>query len=80
MLLNFESKYRKRINLLIRAVYSTHAYSEDNYNNVGELEKFYDEGNKLGFKILKNTYYHQSCEGCADNKFFYLMPDLTMWK
>jgi radical SAM protein with 4Fe4S-binding SPASM domain len=29
---------------------------------------------------LKNTYYHQSCEGCADNKFFYLMPDLTMWK
>lgn len=80
MLLNFEKKYRKRIILLIRAVYSTHAYKEDNLNNVGELEKFYNVGHSMGFKILKNTYYYQSCEGCADNKFFYLMPDLTMWK
>ncbi len=79
-LLRFEPKYRKHINLLIRAVYKTHVYQEENCNNVGELQEFYNVGKDLGYKIIQSTYHFQSCEGCADSKFFYLMPDLTMWK
>lgn len=79
-LLKFEPEYRQYINLLIRAVYKTHVYQEENCNKVNELKVFYEVGKELGFKIIQNTYHFQSCEGCADSKFFYLMPDLTMWK
>lgn len=79
-LLRFEKKYRKHINLLIRAVYKTSEYKENNINNVSELKQFYDIAIELGYKIVTNTYHYQSCEGCADTKFFYLMPDMSMWK
>ena len=79
-LLRFEPKYRSRINLLIRAVYKTSEFKGDNNNNVSDLRKFYDIALSMGYKIVKNTYHYQSCEGCADTKFFYLLPDLSMWK
>lgn len=72
--------YRPYITLLIRAVYDTPSYNESNCNSIKHLKEYYDVGSKLGFKIVKSTYYHQSCEGCADSRFFYLMPDLSMWK
>ena len=31
-------------------------------------------------KIVKEKFNYQTCESCGDRKFFYLMPDLTMWK
>ncbi len=34
----------------------------------------------MGYRINKNTYYFQACEACSDARFFYLMPDLSMWK
>ncbi len=71
---------RKYINLLIRAIYNTHAYKEKNTNSVNELKEYFDLGTKLGFKVLKEKYNYQTCEACGDRKFFNLMPDLSIWK
>ena len=71
---------RNNVYLLIRAIYNTHAYTQNNINNVNELKKFYDMSTELGFKILKERYQFQTCEACGDEKVFHLMPDLSMWK
>ena len=34
----------------------------------------------MGYNIVKNNYYYKTCEACGDDNFFYLMPDLSMWK
>ena len=73
-------KNRKYIHLLIRAIYNTHAYNETNTNSVSELLEYFELGDKLGFNVLKEKYYYQTCEACGDRKFFYLMPDLTLRK
>lgn len=75
-----KNKYRNKIDLLIRVVYSTYNYNKKNSNKISELEKYFDMGKKLGFNIKQDTFNYQSCEGCADSKFFYLLPDLSMWK
>ncbi len=71
---------RKYVHLLIRAIYNTHAYDEINTNTVNELQEYFDLGTKLGFNVLKEQYSYQTCEACGDRKFFYLMPDLSIWK
>ncbi|MBP3635845.1 MAG: radical SAM protein [Bacilli bacterium] len=71
---------RKHIHLLIRAIYNTHAYNETNTNSVSKLLEYFELGDKLGFNVLKEKYYYQTCEACGDRKFFYLMPDLTLRK
>ena len=71
---------REKINLMFRAIYNTHLYQEKNQNNVNDLKKYFDLGIKLGFKVLTEKYNYQTCEACGDRKFFYLMPDMTMWK
>lgn len=75
-----EPKNRKYVHLLIRAIYNTHAYHELNDNNVGELQAYFNLGESMGYNILKEKYNYQTCEACADAKFFYLMPDLSLWK
>lgn len=75
-----DKKNRSQVNLLIRAIYNTHAYNEKNANNVNELQEYFDLGVKMGFNILKEKYNYQTCEACGDRKCFYLMPDLSMWK
>lgn len=75
-----EERYRSKIDLLIRVLYNTNTYFGKNSNNVSELEEYFDLGKELGFGIIQEKYNYQSCEGCADSKFFYLMPDLSMWK
>ena len=71
---------RNKVNLLIRSVYNTHAYSDNNKNNNTQINDYLKIGSKLGFKIFQESFIFQSCEACAGNKFFYLMPDLSVWK
>ncbi len=79
-LIVIDESYRNKINLLIRVVYNTHEYHKENTNNIFNLEEYYEKGKELGFNILNEECNYQSCEACADNKFFYLLPDLSMWK
>ena len=71
---------KEKVYLLIRAIYNTHAYDERNINSVDELKEYYDMSKELGFNILKERYFFQTCEACGDKKIFQLMPDLSMWK
>lgn len=71
---------RANVHLLIRAIYNTHAYKENNTNSVNELEEYFDLGKEMGFNILQEKYHFQTCEACGDRKMFYLMPDLSLWK
>ena len=73
-------KYRSKVNLLIRSVYNTHAYKDKNKNNNSQIDDYFDMGKELGFEIFQESFQYQSCEACADDKFFYLMPDLSVWK
>ena len=75
-----DEKNRPYIHLLIRAIYNTHAYKEKNSNNVGDLHQYFELGTEMGFKVLKEKFNYQTCESCADRKFFYLMPDSSIWK
>lgn len=77
---NIKPEIRNNIHLLIRAIYNTHAYNKSNSNNVNELLEYFEMGSDLGFNVLKEKYYYQTCEACGDRKFFYLMPDLTLRK
>ncbi len=77
---NIDPAKRNKIYLLIRAIYNTHAYNENNCNSVSALQEYFDMGTELGFNIMRDRYSYQTCEACADRKFFYLMPDLTIWK
>ncbi len=75
-----KEQYRPYVNLLIRSVYNTHAYKDKNKNNNSQIDKYFEMGKNLGFSIFQESFQYQSCEACADDKFFYLMPDLTIWK
>lgn len=79
-LLCISENIRKHTYLLIRSIYNTHNYKEFNSNNLNNLKEYFDVGKSLGFNILKEKFNYQTCESCGDRKFFYLMPDLTMWK
>lgn len=75
-----KKKYRSDVNLLIRSVYNTHAYKDKNNNDNSQIGDYFAMGKELGFSIFQESFQYQSCEACADDKFFYLMPDLSVWK
>lgn len=75
-----DAKFRPNINLLFRSIYNTHAYNNNNINSNDKIYEYISMGKQLGFKILQDGFKFQSCEACADNKFFYLLPDLSLWK
>lgn len=79
-LLYINEESRSKINLLFRSIYNTHAYMDDNMNSNDKIYEYLSMGQRLGFNILQDGFKYQSCEACADEKFFYLMPDLTTWK
>lgn len=79
-LIRINKNNRKKISLLFRVIYNTHAYTMKNTNSLAALQDYYDMGLKLGFNILKDKYSFQTCEACGDRKCFYLMPDLSIWK
>lgn len=79
-LISINEEVRSHTHLLIRAIYNTHDYKEKNENNLNNLKDYFDIGKELGYNIMKEKFNYQTCESCGDRKFFYLMPDLTMWK
>lgn len=76
----FSREERKRISLLFRPIYQTNDYQEQNSSKLSDLNEYYKLGKNLGFSIVKNNYFYKTCEACGDDNFFYLMPDLSMWK
>ena len=53
---------------------------EKNNNSLEDLQQYYEIALRKGAKISKGVYQYQPCEACTDSRFFYLMPDMTMWK
>ena len=76
----FTEKEREHIELLFRPIYETNSYKENNSNKLDALTQFYDLGEAMGYSIVKSNYLYKTCEACGDDNFFYLMPDLTLWK
>jgi uncharacterized protein len=76
----FDKKERKRIAMLFRPVYATSCFGKSNANTSSDLKKFNDEAKKYGFAIMKNYHYLQYCESHGGPNFFYVNPDLKIWK
>ena len=76
----FTLEERKKLFMMIRVVYNTDKYKEKNNNSLDNLKPFYKIVLDKGAQILKNHFYYQPCEACVNSRFYYLMPDLTMWK
>ena len=76
----FSSEELSHIRLLPRVIYNTDKYKNDNTNTLDDLKQYYDLAISKGASLVKNSYFYQTCEACADARFFYLMPDMTMWK
>jgi len=77
---DIHSPYRNNVNVLFRPIYSTDQYKEINENKLYDLKKYYDLASGMNYKIVKNNYLYKTCEACGGDNFFYLMPDLSMWK
>lgn len=80
ILSKFTDFERLRMRLLIRVIYNTDKYQNTNQNTLDDLKKYYEIALQMGANLVKNSYFYQVCEACADARFFYLMPDMTMWK
>lgn len=79
-LLDIDPKVRKKIKLLFRPIYNTGEFKQDNSNKFYELKPYLDIAKNYGFDIVRNTYYYQACESCSGDNFFFIMPDLSIWK
>lgn len=73
-------KIRRRIKLLFRPIYNTDSFKQTNTNKFYDLKPFLDMAIDMGFNIVRNTYYYQACESCSGSNFFFIMPDLSLWK
>lgn len=71
---------RHYVTVIIRAVYSTECYHEQNTNSVEDLMEYYNIAAELGFRISTNRYFNRSCEACCDAGVYFLTPDLCVWK
>lgn len=71
---------RHYVTVIIRAVYSTECYHEQNTNSVEDLMEYYNMAAELGFRVSTNGYFNRSCEACCDEGVYFLTPDLGVWK
>lgn len=76
----FSREERRKINVYFRPIYSTTHFHVHNSNTISDLKKFYSEASKYGYKIAKSAYYLQYCESDGGMNFFYITPDLKVWK
>jgi uncharacterized protein len=76
----FSDDERRRTNIIFRPIYATHQFDESNSNTIFDLKKFYDASHRSGFGIVKSTYLLQHCESDGGINFFYITPDLKIWK
>jgi len=72
--------YRKKISVFFRAVYNTETYNKINHNTSSDYDELMKCAKHLGYSIMYNQYYCRSCEACGDDNFFYICPDLSIWK
>lgn len=79
-LLDIDPNLRSKIKILFRPIYNTDSFKQNNENKFSELKSFLDMAIKMGFDIVRNTYYYQACESCSGENFFFIMPDLSIWK
>lgn len=79
-LLDIEPLLRKKIKILFRPIYNTDCYKQNNSNKFYDLKPYYDMAINMGYNIVRNTYYYQACESCSSDNFFFIMPDLSIWK
>lgn len=79
-LLDIEPLLRNKIKLLFRPIYNTDCYKQNNSNKFYDLKPYYDMAINMGYDIVRNTYYYQACESCSGDNFFFIMPDLSIWK
>lgn len=75
-----EKRIRNKVSLVLRPIYNTNSYNCYNNNKFEEINKYYKIAKEMGFKVMKNRYYYRSCEACGDENFFYIAPDLSLWK
>lgn len=75
-----DSSLRKKVKLLFRPIYNTECFKQDNTNTFSDIKQFLDLATSMGFDIVRNTYYYQACESCSGDNFFFIMPDLSIWK
>lgn len=79
-LMDIKIENREQINVLFRPIYNTACYIKENRNKLKDLEAYYVLAKNLGYGIVKNSYLYQACESCSGENFFYIMPDLSIWK
>ena len=63
-----KTKYRSKVNLLIRSVYNTHAYKDNNENDNSQIDTYFKMGQDLGFSIFQESFQYQSCEARPNEK------------
>lgn len=71
---------RNRVKVLFRPIYNTDCFKQNNSNKLCDLKPFLDKAVEMGFDIVRNTYFYQACESCSGGNFFFVMPDLSLWK
>ncbi len=76
----FNENVRRRISIIFRPIYVTSQFKDLNSNSIFELKKFYDLAYTNDFGIVKSTYFYQHCESDGGLNFFYITPDLKIWK
>ncbi|MBN1861625.1 MAG: radical SAM protein [Candidatus Thermoplasmatota archaeon] len=76
----FTEVERNKIQIYFRPIYKTNYFNKSNSNTIFDLKKFYDSAKKYGFQIFKSPYSLQYCEAYGSNNFFYITPDLKIWK
>jgi uncharacterized protein len=76
----FSREEIERISVIFRPIYITGHFNTPNCNTVFDLKKFYELAKKIGIQLCQSTYYLQHCESEGGNNFFYVTPDLKLWK
>lgn len=77
---DIDMSIRRKIKVLFRPIYNTDCYKNSNFNKHSELMQFYKLAIDMGYDIVRNTYYFQACESCSGDNFFFIMPDMSLWK
>lgn len=77
---DIDINYRDKVNILFRPIYNTQCFVQRNSNKLNELKPYLSLAKNKGFSLVKNSYLYQACESCSGDDFFYIMPDLSLWK
>ena len=77
---SFSEEEINNLELLIRPVFNTDSFHDNNLKCINELSKYYEIALKRGAKISKNTSLYQHCEGDGYYQNIHILPDLSIRK